>query len=92
MSGETTYPGRNDQLPAGQLLPERAGEADDGPPDTASGLDPTLKVPQTQSGDHPVSVGAPDLADHPAAGLLDQPDAADGKVACPDSLSAIGTR
>ena len=41
--------------------------------DTASGLDLTIKVPQTQSGETPVVLGAAKLADHPAGGIHDQP-------------------
>jgi hypothetical protein len=59
--------------------------------DTASGLDLTVKVPQAQSGKVPAPselrtslVKLPD-------GFTINPSAADGKVACPDDATGIGT-
>jgi hypothetical protein len=60
--------------------------------DTPTGLDSTLRAPQTQSAITPspsemklAKVTLPE-------GFSINPGAADGKVACPDLLSAIGTR
>jgi hypothetical protein len=59
--------------------------------DTASGLDTDLKVPQTQSPDTPspseLKVARLTLPE----GISINPNAADGKLACPEFLSAIGT-
>ena len=60
--------------------------------DTASGLDTDLKVPQTQS---PITPSPSELKSAKVTlpqGFSINPNAADGKLACPDLLSAIGTR
>ena len=59
--------------------------------DTASGLDSDLKVPQTQSPSTPApsELKVARLTLPPGFSL--NPGAADGKVACPDVLSGIGT-
>lgn len=60
--------------------------------DTPSGLDATLKVPQTQS---PITPAPSELKSAKVTmppGFSLNPNAADGKLACPDLLSAIGTR
>lgn len=59
--------------------------------DTASGLDTDLSVPQTQS---PVTPSPSELKATVIKlppGFTLNPNSADGKLACPDSLSAIGT-
>jgi hypothetical protein len=60
--------------------------------DTPTGLDNDLKVPQTQSAITPspseMKVARVTLPE----GFSINPGAADGKVACPDILSSIGTR
>jgi len=59
--------------------------------DTATGLDTILKVPQTQS---PVTPAPSELHESRIVlpeGFTINPGAADGKVACPDALSGIGT-
>jgi hypothetical protein len=59
--------------------------------ETASGLDSVLRVPQTQSPDTPApsELKASRLTMPESVSI--NPNAADGKVACPDFLSAIGT-
>jgi hypothetical protein len=59
--------------------------------DTASGLDLTIKVPQSQSGKVPApSELRTSLVTLPEGFTLN-PNAADGKVACPDDATGIGT-
>jgi hypothetical protein len=59
--------------------------------DTASGLDLTIKVPQSQSGKVPApSELRTSLVTLPE-GFTINPNAADGKVACPDEATSIGT-
>jgi hypothetical protein len=60
--------------------------------DTPSGLDTTLRVPQTQS---PITPSPSELKTAKITlppGFSINTGAADGKVACPDFLSSIGTR
>jgi hypothetical protein len=60
--------------------------------DTPSGLDSELRVPQTQS---PITPSPSELKSARVTlpqGFSINPSAADGKVACSESLSAIGTR
>jgi hypothetical protein len=59
--------------------------------DTASGLDTDLKVPQTQSPDTPAPSEIRKVRLTLPPGFSINPNAADGKVACPDALNAIGT-
>jgi hypothetical protein len=59
--------------------------------DTASGLDTLLRVPQTQSPITPSPSEVRATSIKLPEGFSINPGAADGKVACPDSLSAIGT-
>lgn len=59
--------------------------------DTASGLDLTIKVPQSQSGKVPApSELRTSLVTLPE-GFTINPSAVDGKVVCPDEATAIGT-
>jgi hypothetical protein len=63
-----------------------------GAADTPSGLDSNLLVPQTQS---PITPSPSELKASKVTlpeGFSINPGAADGKVACPDILSSIGTR
>ena len=60
--------------------------------DTPSGLDSALRVPQTQS---PITPSPSELKSAKVTlpeGFSLNPGAADGKMACPDLLSSIGTR
>jgi hypothetical protein len=59
--------------------------------DTASGLDTSLKVPQTQSAETPAPSEIRKVRVTLPPGFTINPNAADGKVACPDALSGIGT-
>lgn len=59
--------------------------------ETASGLDTDLKVPQTQSPDTPAPSELKVARLTMPEGVSINPNAADGKAACPDFLSAIGT-
>ena len=63
-----------------------------GAADTPSGMDADLKVPQTQS---PITPSPSELKSAKVTlpeGFSLNPNAADGKLACPDLLSSIGTR
>ena len=59
--------------------------------DTASGLDLTIKVPQSQSGETPASSELRTSLIKLPEGFTINPNAADGKVACPDTAAQIGT-
>lgn len=59
--------------------------------DAASGLDTDLKVPQTQSPRTPSPSELRSATLTLPKGFSINPGASDGKVACPDRLSAIGT-
>lgn len=59
--------------------------------DTASGLDLTIKVPQSQSGETPASSELRSSLITLPEGFTINPNAADGKVACPDIQANIGT-
>jgi hypothetical protein len=59
--------------------------------DTASGLDVDLKVPQTQSPESPAPSEIRTARLTLPEGFSINPNAADGKVACPDLLNGIGT-
>lgn len=59
--------------------------------DTASGLDASLKVPQTQSAETPAPSEVRRVRVTLPPGFSINPNAADGKVACPDALNGIGT-
>jgi len=59
--------------------------------DTASGLDTDLKVPQTQSPRTPSPSELRAATLTLPEGFSINPGASDGKVVCPDGLSAIGT-
>jgi hypothetical protein len=59
--------------------------------DTAAGGDANLKVPQTQSPDTPAPSEIRTARLTLPAGFSINPNAADGKVACPDILNGIGT-
>ncbi len=56
--------------------------------DTASGLDLTIKVPQSQSGETPASSELRTSLVTLPEGFTINPNAADGKVACPDIATA----
>ena len=63
-----------------------------GASDTPTGIDATLKVPQTQS---PITPSPSELKVARVTlpeGFSINPNAADGKLACPDILSSIGTK
>jgi hypothetical protein len=60
--------------------------------DTPSGLDSTLRVPQTQSAITPSPSELKTAKITLPQGFSLNTGAADGKMACPDILSAIGTR
>jgi hypothetical protein len=90
VSGETAYPATTgcQQL---SFSPSMLAKPTTDRSDTASGLDLTIKVPQSQSGETPASselrtslITLPD-------GFTINPNAADGKVACPDVAARIGT-
>jgi hypothetical protein len=59
--------------------------------DTASGLDLTIKVPQSQSGETPASSELRSSLITLPEGFTINPNAADGKIACPDIQANIGT-
>jgi hypothetical protein len=59
--------------------------------DTASGLDTDVHIPQLQSPVTPSPSETKKTAIELPPGFTINPNAADGKVACPDVLSAIGT-
>jgi hypothetical protein len=59
--------------------------------DTPSGLDLTIKVPQSQSGTTPSSSELRSSLITLPDGFTINPNAADGKVACPDIAANIGT-
>jgi hypothetical protein len=59
--------------------------------DTATGLDTVLEVPQTQSPVTPAPSEVKSTRVTLPEGFSINPGAADGKVACPESLTAIGT-
>jgi hypothetical protein len=59
--------------------------------DSASGLDTNLRVPQTQSPQTPSPSELRTATVTLPVGFSINPNAADGKIACPEGLSAIGT-
>ena len=59
--------------------------------DTASGLDLTIKIPQSQSGETPASSELRTSLITLPEGFTINPNAADGKIACPDIQANIGT-
>ncbi len=63
-----------------------------GAADSPSGLDSTLRVPQTQSAITPSPSELKTARITLPPGFSINTGAADGKLACPDALSAIGTR
>ena len=78
------------RLRPAQLQPEPHGEADDDR--SRHRLRPRRRPqgPADPEPDHAVAVGDPDDHGDAARGLLDQPNAADGKVACSDAAARSG--
>ena len=90
VSGETTYPATTgcQQL---SFSPSILAKPTTDRSDTASGLDLTIKVPQSQSGETPSSSELRTSLITLPEGFTINPNAADGKVACPDIAARIGT-
>ncbi len=59
--------------------------------DTATGLDISIEVPQSQSGDTPSPSELRTTKITLPPGFTINPNAADGKTACPDAATSIGT-
>jgi hypothetical protein len=90
VSGETTYPATTgcQQL---SFSPSILAKPTTDRSDTASGLDLTIKVPQSQSGETPSSSELRTSLITLPEGFTINPNAADGKVACPNIAARIGT-
>ena len=90
VSEETTYPATTgcQQL---SFSPSVLAKPTTDRSDTASGLDLTIKVPQSQSGETPASSELRTSLVKLPEGFTINPNAADGKVACADSAAQIGT-
>jgi hypothetical protein len=71
--------------------PSLVADPTTGQTDTPSGLDIDLHVPQTQSPDTPAPSEMRSSFITLPPGLTLNPGASDGKIACPEFLSAIGT-
>jgi hypothetical protein len=71
--------------------PSLTGSSTTAATDTPSGLDTILKVPQLQSPQTPSPSELRTSVVTLPEGFTINPNAADGKVACPDPLTAIGT-
>ena len=90
VSGEAVYPATTgcQQL---SFSPSVLAKPTTDRSDTASGLDLTIKVPQSQSGETPASSELRTSLITLPEGFTINPNAADGKVACPDIQANIGT-
>ena len=90
VSGEAAYPATTgcQQL---SFSPSILAKPTTDRSDTASGLDLTIKVPQSQSGETPASSELRTSLITLPEGFTINPNAADGKVACPDIQANIGT-
>ncbi len=87
---ETAWPPTT-ECEQGTFDPSLTGSTTTPQTDSASGLDTNLLVPQTQS---PLTPAPSELRTSRVKlpeGFTINPNAADGKVACPESLSSIGT-
>ena len=90
VSGEAVYPATTgcQQL---SFSPSILAKPTTDRSDTASGLDLTIKIPQSQSGETPASSELRSSLITLPEGFTINPNAADGKVACPDISAQIGT-
>jgi hypothetical protein len=90
LSGEAAYPATTgcQQL---SFAPSVLAKPTTDRSDTASGLDLTIKVPQSQSGETPASSELRTSLITLPEGFTINPNAADGKVACLDAAARIGT-
>jgi hypothetical protein len=88
--GTSTLPGMNGCQQA-SFNPSLVAKPTTSRTDSASGLDTDVHVPQTQSPITPSPSETKGTVIKLPPGFTINPNAADGKVACPETLSAIGT-